>query len=42
MSIEELRKKYAGAYDSDFEMPEDSETETEDEDSESDSSQEEG
>ncbi|XP_041347993.1 helicase SRCAP-like isoform X2 [Gigantopelta aegis] len=27
MSIEELRKKYAGAYDSDFEMPEDSEEE---------------
>ena len=27
MSIDELRKKYAGAYDSDFEMPEESEEE---------------
>ena len=31
MSIEDLRKKYAGAYDSDFEMPEDSAPETTDE-----------
>ena len=38
MSIEELAAKYAGAYDSDFEMPQESSSEgEEDEDSELDS-----
>ena len=32
MSIEELAAKYAGAYDSDFEMPQQSSSEEEDED----------
>jgi len=31
MSIEELMKKYGGAYDSDFEMPDSDDGETEDE-----------
>ncbi|KAL8561069.1 hypothetical protein ACOMHN_031013 [Nucella lapillus] len=34
MSIEELAAKYAGAYDSDFELPQDSSSEEEDDDSE--------